>query len=313
MFGLVDEASKLNINVGFPNNQQTEQRLLGLPGFTQNQSYDIADSIISWRDANGTPYGQGAGPAYYAAMDPPYFTKLAGFETVEELLQVQGFEGEAGRQILFGDGTAPPLGSATSQSGMSLATNGMGNDPDVSRGLYDLLTVNSTMSDGGNGSLNGPINLSTAPPQVLACLQYQGGPIPPDILQQLISERSAAAAYGDPTNTNWVTLAGVMTPNSDFTQLNPASTPPLPQTVFRPSYRYSADILAVSANGRAFKRVKVIFDTQATDAGTPTNQYTGATLPIQIVYRRDFTEHGWPMDPQVLEDIRAGKLKQQAR
>lgn len=56
---------------------------------------------------------------------------------------------------------------------------------------------------------------------------------------------------------------------------------------------YSADILAVSGNGRAFRRVRIVVDT-ATASGP------------QIVYRRDLTDLGWPMDPAVLDALRSG-------
>lgn len=56
---------------------------------------------------------------------------------------------------------------------------------------------------------------------------------------------------------------------------------------------YSADIIAASGNGRAFRRVRIVVDTSG-DAP-------------QIVYRRDLTEQGWPMDPQILESLRRGE------
>jgi hypothetical protein len=49
----------------------------------------------------------------------------------------------------------------------------------------------------------------------------------------------------------------------------------------------------VSGNGRAFKRCRIVVDMAS---GTP-----------QIVYRRDFTERGWPMEMQILASIRAGQ------
>ena len=60
------------------------------------------------------------------------------------------------------------------------------------------------------------------------------------------------------------------------------------------SLQYSADILAVSGNGRSFNRVRVVFDNST---GTP-----------QIVYRRDVTDRGWPMDQQILANLRSGQL-----
>lgn len=59
------------------------------------------------------------------------------------------------------------------------------------------------------------------------------------------------------------------------------------------SSQHSALILAVSGDGRGFKLVRVVIDTSGT---TP-----------QIVYRRDLTERGWPMDPGILAALRAGQ------
>ena len=61
------------------------------------------------------------------------------------------------------------------------------------------------------------------------------------------------------------------------------------------STRYSADILAVSGNGRAFKRVRIVVDMGSTTGATP-----------KIIYRRDLTDRGWPMDPQILASLRNG-------
>jgi hypothetical protein len=56
---------------------------------------------------------------------------------------------------------------------------------------------------------------------------------------------------------------------------------------------YSADVVAASGNGRAYKHVRIVVDASGT---TP-----------QIIYRRDLTDRGWPMDPQVLASLRAGQ------
>ena len=61
---------------------------------------------------------------------------------------------------------------------------------------------------------------------------------------------------------------------------------------------YSADIVAVSGNGRAFKRVRIVVDT------------SGENGP-QVVYRRDLSEQGWPMDPQILHSLRTGQGAEQ--
>ena len=59
------------------------------------------------------------------------------------------------------------------------------------------------------------------------------------------------------------------------------------------SFQFSADILAASGNGRSYKRVRIVVDTRSTP---------------QIIYRRDLTDRGWPMDPQILAALRTGQL-----
>jgi len=55
---------------------------------------------------------------------------------------------------------------------------------------------------------------------------------------------------------------------------------------------FSADIVTVSQDGRGFKRVKIVVDGSS---GTP-----------QIIYRRDLTDAGWPLDPQIRENLLKG-------
>jgi len=71
-FGLVDEASKVNINTASSN------MLVFLP----NISLDLAYAILDWRDTNG---GSGAYETYYGLHNPSYEQKYSQFETVDEL------------------------------------------------------------------------------------------------------------------------------------------------------------------------------------------------------------------------------------
>lgn len=89
VFGLVDEASKLNLNTA------TVEMLEGLPGMTT----ELAASIIDWRDADENVTENGAESETYARRQPPYNCKNAPFETIEELALVNG----ADRGILLGE------------------------------------------------------------------------------------------------------------------------------------------------------------------------------------------------------------------
>jgi hypothetical protein len=58
-------------------------------------------------------------------------------------------------------------------------------------------------------------------------------------------------------------------------------------------WQYTADIVAVSGDGRAFRRVRYIIDISG---GSP-----------RVVHRLDLTHCGWPLDPTILDLLRAGE------
>jgi type II secretory pathway component PulK len=84
-FGLVDEASKLNLNTVSSN------ALSWLPRMTE----DLTQAILDWRDTNGN----GPTATYYAMEQPSYVCKGADFETVDELRLLYG----ADMDILVGN------------------------------------------------------------------------------------------------------------------------------------------------------------------------------------------------------------------
>ena len=58
------------------------------------------------------------------------------------------------------------------------------------------------------------------------------------------------------------------------------------------SYQFSADIVAVSGDGRAFRRCRIIVD--------------AAESPPRLIYRQDLTALGWPLSPDILTLLRSG-------
>ncbi|HLY73644.1 MAG TPA: hypothetical protein VKU80_05955 [Planctomycetota bacterium] len=84
-----DEASKINLNTA------SKAVLLKLPNMTE----DIVDAILEWRGSAGTTSSNAGGNSYYNALNPPYNSKHQPFETLEELLYVQGMTPE----LLFGE------------------------------------------------------------------------------------------------------------------------------------------------------------------------------------------------------------------
>jgi hypothetical protein len=59
------------------------------------------------------------------------------------------------------------------------------------------------------------------------------------------------------------------------------------------SFQYSADILSVAGNGRAYKRYKTVFDMRQQ---TP-----------RVVYWKSMTHFGWPLNQQIIAALREGQ------
>jgi type II secretory pathway component PulK len=238
--------------------------------------------------------------------------------------------------MLYGDGTAPPLGQRS-----SVMAGGFVTDPQLARGWYDLLTpysrentrdgnrinvndqrgsrdrlrqlltekisasraqqilsanpndvrnifeffargnmtaeeidaVAANLTASNDRTVRGLINVRTAPRAVLAGLPN----IQPADVDKIVSGRTGTQAG----QVGWIMDA-----------LGPAAATRIGSGITTRSFQYSADILAVTGNGRAFQRVRLIIDTRNT---TP-----------RIYYRRDWTDRGWPMDPGVLASLRNG-------
>ena len=89
VFGLVDEASKLNLNT------VTLEMLELLPGMTT----ELAASIIDWRDEDSDLTPDGAESEDYLMSEPGYYCKDSAFETVEELRLLLGCD----EDMLYGE------------------------------------------------------------------------------------------------------------------------------------------------------------------------------------------------------------------
>ena len=88
-FGLVDEASKLNLNTA------TMDMLQALP----NMTAELAANIVAWRQSTNDVSVGGAQSETYLRLQPPYLCKNAPFETVDELRLVYGLNLE----LLYGE------------------------------------------------------------------------------------------------------------------------------------------------------------------------------------------------------------------
>jgi DNA uptake protein ComE-like DNA-binding protein len=120
---------------------------------------------------------------------------------------------------------------------------------------------------------NARVNVNTAPREVIRCLSGLE-----DADAQAIV---AARADADTTNIAWL---------ADAIDRNKAVG--IGDQVTGRSYRYSADVIGVSADGRAYQRVRVMVD--------------ATSSPAKIVYRRDLTDTGWSLGQDVRLSLREG-------
>jgi hypothetical protein len=88
-FGLVDEASKLNINVATITNFEC------LPQVTPN----LAAAMYDWQSASTMPSPGGAKSETYSALTPGYYCKSTNYETIDELRMVSGMT----MDLLYGE------------------------------------------------------------------------------------------------------------------------------------------------------------------------------------------------------------------
>jgi type II secretory pathway component PulK len=137
--------------------------------------------------------------------------------------------------------------------------------------IADKLTTSSETT------LPGLVNVNTASKEVLLCLP---GLEEKDV-DDLIAYRTTNSASENLNTIAWVTEV-----------LDQTKATGIGQYITVHSNQYSADILAVSGNGRAYKRYKAVIDTQSTP---------------RVVYWRELAHFGWPLDPEIVATLRKGK------
>jgi type II secretory pathway component PulK len=260
LYGITDESGKLNIN------SASAGQLMALPCVLQQ---NVADAITDWRNPASSATADGAETNYYESLTEPYSCKNGPYETVEELLLVDGvtpnllWDYDLNRNGILDDAERAAGGSNVS----SFTGGGSGND---GRGIFNYLTCYSVQpAVRGAPAGIGRVNINTASDVVLIALGMS-----PGNAAGLVSQRQGE----DYTNTSWASsyLAGI-----------PAAS------ITGQSSQYSADIVAVSGDGRAFKRVRIVVDV--------------STSPSKIVYRKDLTSFGWPLPQSIRDTLRQGK------
>ncbi len=137
--------------------------------------------------------------------------------------------------------------------------------------VADRLTV------AGARELVGLVNVNTAPREVLLCLPE----LDESDVDALLTRRSDTGT--DLSNIAWV--AGAL-PEEKARAIGPYVT--------TRSYQFSADIVAVSGDGRAYRRCRAVIDAR--------------TSPPHVLRWQDLTHLGWPLDPEILASLRAGEF-----
>ena len=129
VFGLIDEASKLNLNTA------TLEMIEALPLMTP----ELAAAIIDWRDADEDVSTNGAESEVYLRRNPPYRCKDAPFETVDELRLVSG----ADMDLLYGEDANLNGVLDPNENDGTLTQPNDNQDGVLNPGLLEFLTVYS--------------------------------------------------------------------------------------------------------------------------------------------------------------------------
>jgi hypothetical protein len=338
-FGLIDEGSKLNLNIVNTN----------VLSYLPNMTIDFANAIMDWRGTNGVV------SLDYASLG--YVPKYAPFETVDELRLVYGAtmnllagddlnrngvldanekssggSGEMNYGLLeystvytrepnfHSDGTTLTNVNTASESRLrtffqsegvnnatALATalhrsihpnaGGLNNCNGVldlairSRNLgmstADFAKIYNDVTTSTNTYLRGRINVNTADADVLTAL-FMGLNVDEQTAlaaaQTLITYRTQNANNGNLNSIGWL-IDALGNNNSVLTALARGDY------VTTKSFQFTADIAAVGAFGRGYRRVKFIFDTSN---GTPI-----------ILYRQDLSRLGWALGDRARQTLLA--------
>lgn len=135
--------------------------------------------------------------------------------------------------------------------------------------VADKLTTSSAKT------LTGLVDVNTAPPEVLACIPG----LTSDDATNLVANRLQQQDTG---TYAWI-----------FNTIPVADAVQASQYLTGRSFIYSADIVAVTADGRSYKRVRIVVDARQT--------------PAKVIYRKDLTSLGWPLPQRIRAELKAGQ------
>jgi type II secretory pathway component PulK len=143
--------------------------------------------------------------------------------------------------------------------------------------LEEFKTIVDRLTTSDEQELPGLVNINTAPREVLLCLPG----LEESDVDALLTQR------GDGTDEELQSIAWIL----ESLDLDKAIA--IGAFITTRSLQYSADLVAVSGNGRAFKRAKVVFDVQGE---TP-----------RLRYYRSLAHMGWPLEESIRQTLREGE------
>jgi len=146
---------------------------------------------------------------------------------------------------------------------------------DVQLTIEEFKKVADKLTTTNRDNLEGLINVNTAPRHVLLCLPE----LDESDVDALIARRTADGT--DRSSIAWVAEA-----------LPQEKAVAIGAYITHRSYQFSADIVALSGDGRGWRRYRAVIDARE---GTP-----------RVVFWQDLSHLGWPLDPQILTTVRAG-------
>ncbi len=142
----------------------------------------------------------------------------------------------------------------------------------------DFVKIADRLTTTDDEILSGRINVNAAPSEVLACLPQ----LEQKDVDDLIQWRSKHESDIDELGILWISK---VLDREKATAVGPFLT--------AASGQYSADIIAVSADGRAYCRYYVVIDIAD---GSP-----------KLVYKQSLPNSGWPLDAEILTTLRDGQ------
>lgn len=319
-FGLIDEASKLNLN------SASVEMLEMLPGMTP----DLAAAIVEWREPEEGGVMGAIGSLAYLSRTPPYHNKNGPFESVEELALVDG----ADLEILFG--------SDLNRNGVRDAGDGETSGSWFEPGILEYVTVHSREPNlRADGSPRFNVNQRTNEFRDFLAEALDEGRAE-EVISQLgrgrrifsllefyvrsgLTEEEFDRIAGELTVRDGDFLTGLINVNTASEAVlacvpgigveyagalvgerNRRNDPGLAwvaevldEQALRlagphltgNSWQATADIAAVGRHGRGYRRTRVVID------------YSDQMAGPQVVYRRDLGHLGWALGEEVWHEM----------